>query len=89
MKALSLLALSVAGLWLVAARCRERDVQALPAAERAAFVQRTLANLRGPCAEVSALADACRAQAELLFDVPECDDACRQLARRFTHRATR
>lgn len=37
--------LGLAGPWLLAARCREREVHTLPPAERAAFVQRTLANL--------------------------------------------
>ena len=83
--------LGLAGPWLLAARCREREVHTLPPAERAAFVQRTLANLEGPCAqaEAPALTDACRAQAELLLEFPECDEPCRQLVQRVTHRPTR
>lgn len=84
-------ALGFAGPWLLAVRCGEREVQALPPAERAAFVQRTLANLEGPCAQAvaPALTDGCRAQAELLLEFPECDEPCRQLVQRFTHRPTR
>jgi hypothetical protein len=59
-----------------------KNLANLPAPERAALYQRTLSNLETVCgAKRIASADYCREEGELLLKLPECNDACRALAR--------
>jgi hypothetical protein len=66
-------------------------LRALPDRERSALHQRTMENLRTICARDStaALRRFCREQAEIVLKLPECDDACRELAKRFLPAPTR
>jgi hypothetical protein len=61
-----------------------RQLRALPEPQRAALYQRTIDNLRTICdpAPGRSLRDFCRSQAELALQFPECDDGCRDIARR-------
>jgi len=53
----------------------------LPAKERGVVAERALQNLRDVCQRTDRPRDFCRAQAELLGGMPECDDACHALVR--------
>ena len=60
----------------------QRAIRNLPAVERAALYERTLANVRSVCASPDlALDEYCREQTRILLEFPECDDACREAAR--------
>lgn len=61
----------------------DRELRALPGPERRALYQRTLQTLHTCEQSGSSLEDYCREQADFLRRFPECDDACRKLARRF------
>lgn len=53
----------------------------IPAAERPAVVEHTLANLRSVCRAADRPRDFCLAQARLLAGRPECDEACQAAVR--------
>jgi hypothetical protein len=78
-----LVALAVALIAVVASLSSAGDpsIRDLPAKERGAVAERALQNLRDVCQGTDRPRDFCRAQAELLRGVPECDAACRALAR--------
>jgi hypothetical protein len=61
-----------------------RALRRLPAAERAAIYQRTMENLKTVCdpAPGRSLREFCRSQAAVVLDLPECDVACQEIARR-------
>ena len=72
-------------------RAGEQELRELPEAQRVAFYHRTLETLRTTCMAASGprLTDYCHEQAALVVHFPECDAACRELARHFTHKPTR
>jgi hypothetical protein len=68
--------------WIWLEGSERRAIRNLPADERAALYERTLANVRTVCASPDlALHEYCREQARILLEFPECDEACRDLAR--------
>ncbi len=79
------IALAVAGValiaWLVTARPDAAALRGLPADQRAALTERTVANLREVCQGPERPRDFCREQAELVLRLPECSGACRAQAR--------
>ena len=68
-----------------------RELSELPAPERRFLYQRTLETLRTTCAQPPGpeMAAYCRQQATFITGFPECHDACRALAARFTPGPTR
>lgn len=74
-------ALAAALLWAWTSLGDTRAVRSLPPAQRAALCQRTRENLREICAGAGHPRDFCRAQARLLFDLPECGPDCQAEAR--------
>jgi len=56
-------------------------LRALPPAQRAAVLERTVGNLRDVCRANDRPREFCKAQAELALSLPECTEACRSLAR--------
>lgn len=86
--ALVLLAATLLGVWLQGSVARDLGRMAEP--ERRALYERTLENLR-TCARAptDALQPYCEEQALFVGNFPECDDACRALARPFAPRSTR
>lgn len=84
------LALFSATAVLLAARVG-REIEHLPVPERRALYQRTFETLRTSCTQVTGpiLTEYCREQAAFIERFPECDDACRALAARFTPRPSR
>ncbi len=72
-------ALALVG-WLVTTR-PAATVRNLPAEQRAALVERTLANLKDVCHGAERPRDFCRDEASLVLQVPECDEVCRAQAR--------
>src|SRR5512145_1844318 len=68
----------------------DRELRALPAADRRALYQRTLETLRSACMHVTGpqLSDYCCDQAEFVKRFPECDPTCRELAERFAPKPT-
>ncbi len=72
-------ALALAG-WLVSSR-PAATLRDLPAGERAALVDRTLANLKDVCHGADRPRDFCREQATMVLQLPECDGGCREEAR--------
>ena len=79
---LALAVLVAVMLWIWSQGAEQRALRDLPAAERAALYERTLANLHNVCASSDlALDEYCRDQARILRELPECDEACRELAR--------
>lgn len=65
----------------------KRALERMPPAERAALYEKTLRGAESLCAQAGAddaLRDRCADSASFLLLFPECDDACRALAR--THR---
>jgi len=80
-----ILALSVliaVSLWIWSQGSEQRAIRNLPATERNALYQRTLANVQTVCASGDlALDEYCRDQARFLLEFPECDAACREQAR--------
>jgi hypothetical protein len=79
-----LLALSVLGalgLWIWLQGSEHRAILDLPADQRAALYERTLANVQTVCASQDlALDEFCREQARILLELPECDEGCRAIA---------
>jgi hypothetical protein len=78
-------------LWVWDRGSERRAIRTLPDGERRALYERTLENLRSVCAlpESGDLQSFCRQQAELIVDLPECDAACRDLARDHRQRPSR
>ena len=74
-------ALLGAALWFLTAQTGSTALRRLPAAERAALVERTLTNLNELCQGGERPREFCREQASLLLELPECADACRTAAR--------
>lgn len=86
------------GLLLIAIAALSRahgmgSIQGLPADERAALYERTLADTESTCAmpdaRAGALRDHCLRQAEFLVLFPECDRDCRQLTSAILPHASR
>lgn len=70
-------AVVVAGLLALATTGSERRVfTRMDPSERAALFERTRANVAVLCRGDPALRDACRDEAQLLLQLPECDGAC-------------
>jgi hypothetical protein len=67
--------------WLLASRSEEATLRGLPATERAALVDRTLANLRDVCHGAGRPRGFCLEQARLALELPECREACQAAAR--------
>jgi hypothetical protein len=69
----------------------QAEIAALPAVERTALYDRTLATLRTVCAGSSGpqVADYCQDPADFVVGFPDCDQACRDLARRFEPQPTK
>lgn len=76
---------------LLGRACAARELRAMPDPERHALYERTLETLRTTCARPSGptVTDCCSEQAAFVLQLPECDDACRDLARRLDRRPTR
>jgi hypothetical protein len=68
-------------LWLVTGQSGPSALRHLPAEERTALVQRTLANLHDICRSGDRPREFCKEQANLLLDLPECGEACQAEAR--------
>jgi hypothetical protein len=66
--------------WLVSAQ-PAATLRGLPADQRAQLAERTLANLRDVCHGAERPRDFCREQANLVLQLPECDQVCRAQAR--------
>ncbi len=66
-----------------------RAIAALPRGVQEASYRRALEELSTTCSDQPALAEHCREQAELILHFPQCDDTCRQLARRHLPAAKR
>ncbi len=75
------LAGSALGSWFLTTPAGPRSLRDLPSRERAALVDRTLANLRDVCRGGDRPREFCREQANLLLGLPECGEACRADAR--------
>jgi len=61
-----------------------RALLRMPDAERKVLYERTLRSTESLCAQAGtdpALVDRCESSAQFLLAFPECDDACRELAR--------
>ena len=86
-----LLVLAVIGTWFWQSRLRARELRDLPSQERRAFYERTLETLRTACSHPPGpeLKEYCREQADLAVRFPECDEACREIARQFQPQATK
>ena len=80
-----------AGLSYLQSEREASSMRAMPEGERKALYERTMETLRTVCSgeHASAVPDLCRDQAELVVSFPECDDACRELARRHQPKPTR
>ena len=78
-------------LWISGLNAEQRRIQTLPPAERGAFYERTLSNVRAICSPsgASALRQYCGEQAILLAGLPECGDECRTLIRPLLPQPTR
>ena len=74
---------AVAAYWWSAGE-EARALRALPEAQRAGLYLRTMETLRTVCdpAPGRSMRTYCREQAEFALQFPECDAACRQIARR-------
>lgn len=57
------------------------SLRQLPAEERAALYERTLANLHDICRTSDRPREFCKEQATLLLSLPECEPACHAEAR--------
>jgi len=69
---------------------QRREAHEMPAAERRALYLHVIRGMEAFCRlEAAAPEKWCRAQADLLFDLPECDQACNKLADRYREHATR
>jgi hypothetical protein len=70
------------GLWIWGATAERRAIEALGPEERRGLFVRTKENLRSACAATSEpLVAYCQQQASFLLEFPECDEACKALAR--------
>jgi hypothetical protein len=71
-------------LWIWSQQSEKRAIQALPDAERNSLYRRTLEDLQSVCAvgHASDLDEHCARQARFILQFPECEEACRELARR-------
>ena len=78
--AFGLAALALVG-WLATSQSSTAALRGLPANQRAQLVERTLANLREVCHGAERPRDFCREQANLVLQLPECDQVCREQAR--------
>ncbi len=72
-------ALALVG-WLVSSQ-PAATLRDLPADQRGAIVERTLASLRDVCHGTERPREFCRDQATLVLQLPECDRVCREQAR--------
>jgi len=69
---------------------RRREAHEMPAAERRELYLHVIHGMEAFCrAEATAPDHWCRSQAELLVDLPECDQPCRNLADLYRDHATR
>lgn len=70
--------------WWWGETAESRALRALPQSERLGLYHRTLENLHAICEPVPgrSFREFCRAQAALILELPECDDACAEIARR-------
>jgi hypothetical protein len=68
-------------LWFLTTQSGPAALRHLPVEERAALVQRTLSNLHDICRGGDRPREFCRAQANLLLDLRECDEGCQAEAR--------
>jgi hypothetical protein len=71
-----------------------RVIQRMPAAERRALYEQELRSARSLCEQSvattnAALRDRCEYSSRFLLAFPECDDACRELAREHSRGPTR
>jgi hypothetical protein len=81
--AVVVLALALLGsvVWLATVGTPSAALRGLPPAERAQVVQRAVANLRDVCRGSGRSREFCAGEARLALDQPECDAACRAVAR--------
>ncbi len=77
--------------WLYCEQSSERELRALPAAERQALYRHTLGGLSSGCSNPASPhpSEFCREQAQLLLQFPECDASCRTLAQPWLPQPTR
>jgi hypothetical protein len=84
--------ISVLALWTADHRAERGAIEQLPAQDRRALYERTLHTLRSSCDPRTlpdGLGDFCREQAEFVTQFPECDAACRALAKAHESKPTR
>jgi hypothetical protein len=81
--AAAVFSLVAAGYWLLSDD-QAREIRALPVVQRQALYRRTMENMKEVCdpAPGRSVREFCRGQATLALKFPECDDDCRQIARR-------
>jgi len=85
-------AIAVAGgVWWWSATAEDRALRALPEPERRGLYRRTMDNLQTICepAAPRSMRDFCRAQAELVAQLPDCDGSCQEIASRHLGLPTR
>ncbi|HEY2775068.1 MAG TPA: hypothetical protein VGK20_13555 [Candidatus Binatia bacterium] len=85
----ALLAMVVAGWW---SGREQRGLLSLPAPIRREIYLRTLSSVTALCTDqraADAVASRCQDSARFLVEFPECDEACRTLARPFLPEPTR
>jgi hypothetical protein len=73
-------ALLASVMWLSTGGSPAKALRGLPPQERAGVVHRALDDLRDVCQRTDRPRDFCRAQAELVRGLPECDEACQTVA---------
>lgn len=66
-----------------------QEAREMPPAERRELYLHVVHGMEAFCAEGAAPDRWCRAQADLLVDLPECDEPCRQMASLYRDHATR
>lgn len=78
-------------LWIWSQQSEKRAIEALPEVERQSLYRRTLEDLQSVCAasHASDLDEHCARQGRFILQFPECDEACRGLARRQLRMPTR
>lgn len=78
-------------LWIWSQQSEKRAIQALPEVERRSLFGRTIEDLRSVCATGHAgdLEEHCSRQGRFILQFPECDEDCRELARRLLRMPTR
>jgi hypothetical protein len=82
--AIVLVAAAVGAFWSWREGAERRAIARLPAAERGELYQRELDTFRTLCGQAprrDELQPQCRERASFILEFPECDPACRQLAR--------